>query len=85
MINHATDEHKAATSKFGLTPKQDECLRFIAQYIKDTGGISPSFEEIRIALNVESKSSVARLVGGLEVRGFIRRIPNATRSLALVE
>ena len=63
-----------------LTAKQRELLLFIDQRLK-AGGISPSFDEMREALDLKSKSGVHRLISALEERGFIRRLPNRARAL----
>lgn len=66
-----------------LTVKQHELIRFIQQRLEDTG-ISPSFEEMKEALDLKSKSGVHRLISALEERGFIRRLPNRARALEIV-
>src|SRR3546814_13406974 len=58
-----------------LTAKQHELLHFIQQRL-DTSGISPSFEEMKEALGLKSKSGIHRLISALEERGFLRRLPN---------
>ncbi|WP_324827325.1 transcriptional repressor LexA [Qipengyuania zhejiangensis] len=67
-----------------LTAKQHELIRFIQQRLEDTG-ISPSFEEMKEALDLKSKSGVHRLISALEERGFIRRLPNRARALEVVK
>ena len=67
-----------------LTPKQHELLAFIHQRLSDTG-ISPSFDEMRAALDLKSKSGVHRLIGALEEREFIRRLPNRARALEVLK
>ena len=67
-----------------LTVKQRELLLFIDARLKD-GGISPSFDEMREALDLKSKSGVHRLISALEERGFIRRLPNRARALEVVK
>lgn len=65
-----------------LTKKQNQLLLFISQQIaKD--GVSPSFDEMKDALGLKSKSGVHRLVTALEERGFIRRFPNRARALEI--
>ena len=66
-----------------LTRKQHELLRFI-QVRLDESGISPSFEEMKEALDLKSKSGVHRLISALEERGFIRRLPNRARALEVL-
>nr|WP_315459163.1 transcriptional repressor LexA [uncultured Sphingorhabdus sp.] len=67
-----------------LTAKQHELLLFINQRL-DESGISPSFEEMKEALDLKSKSGVHRLIGALEERGFIRRLANRARALEVVK
>ncbi|KTR84859.1 transcriptional repressor LexA [uncultured Novosphingobium sp.] len=67
-----------------LTRKQHELLRFIQVRLEDTG-ISPSFEEMKEALDLKSKSGVHRLISALEERGFIRRLPNRARALEVLK
>ncbi|MFC4292181.1 transcriptional repressor LexA [Sphingorhabdus arenilitoris] len=67
-----------------LTAKQNELLRFIHERLEE-GGVSPSFEEMKDALNLKSKSGVHRLIGALEERGFIRRLPNRARALEILQ
>ena len=63
-----------------LTAKQHELLLFIQRKLEESG-ISPSFEEMKDALDLKSKSGVHRLISALEERGFIRRLPNRARAL----
>lgn len=63
-----------------LTKKQHELLMFINQRLAATG-IAPSFDEMKDALNLRSKSGIHRLISGLEERGFIRRLPHRARAL----
>lgn len=67
-----------------LTAKQQELLLFIHQRL-EAGGVSPSFEEMKEALDLKSKSGVHRLIGALEERGFIRRLANRARALEVVK
>jgi repressor LexA len=67
-----------------LTAKQRELLLFINQRINATG-VSPSFDEMKDALRLKSKSGIHRLVSGLEERGFIRRLPHRARALEVVK
>ena len=67
-----------------LTRKQHELLRFIQLRLEETG-ISPSFEEMKEALDLKSKSGVHRLISALEERGFIRRLPNRARALEVLK
>jgi len=66
-----------------LTKKQRERLAFIEARLA-ADGVSPSFDEMREAVGLKSKSGVHRLVGGLEERGFLRRLPNRARALEVL-
>ena len=66
-----------------LTAKQHELLLFIQRKLEETG-ISPSFEEMKDALDLKSKSGVHRLISALEERGFLRRLPNRARALEVL-
>ncbi len=66
-----------------LTRKQHELIRFIQARLEETG-VSPSFEEMKDALDLRSKSGVHRLISALEERGFIRRLPNRARALEVL-
>jgi repressor LexA len=67
-----------------LTKKQHELLLFINQRLTATG-VSPSFDEMKDALNLRSKSGIHRLISGLEERGFIRRLPHRARALEVIK
>ena len=66
-----------------LTRKQHELLLYINERLSETG-VSPSFEEMKEALDLKSKSGVHRLISALEERGFIRRLPNRARALEVL-
>ncbi|MBB2970692.1 transcriptional repressor LexA [Mesorhizobium sp. RMAD-H1] len=66
-----------------LTRKQHELLLFIHERLKETG-VPPSFDEMKEALDLASKSGIHRLITALEERGFIRRLPNRARALEVV-
>jgi repressor LexA len=66
-----------------LTAKQHELLLFIQRKLEETG-ISPSFEEMKEALELKSKSGVHRLISALEERGFLKRLPNRARALEVL-
>ena len=66
-----------------LTRKQHELLLYINERLSETG-VSPSFEEMKDALDLKSKSGVHRLISALEERGFIRRLPNRARALEVL-
>ncbi|MFZ4603225.1 MAG: transcriptional repressor LexA [Caulobacterales bacterium] len=67
-----------------LTAKQKELLLFIHQRIKETG-VSPSFDEMKEALDLASKSGIHRLITALEERGFIRRLAHRARALEVLK
>ncbi len=66
-----------------LTRKQYELLLFINRHLTESG-VSPSFDEMKEALGLRSKSGIHRLITGLEERGFIRRLPHRARALEVV-
>jgi repressor LexA len=66
-----------------LTRKQHELLFYIHGRLQETG-VSPSFEEMKSALALKSKSGVHRLIGALEERAFLRRLPNRARALEVL-
>lgn len=66
-----------------LTRKQHELLTFIQIRLEESG-VSPSFEEMKEALDLKSKSGVHRLISALEERGFIRRLANRARALEVI-
>jgi len=66
-----------------LTKKQSELLRFINERLKEDG-VPPSFDEMKEALDLRSKSGIHRLIMALEERGFIRRLPNRARALEVL-
>ncbi|HEX9947004.1 MAG TPA: transcriptional repressor LexA [Allosphingosinicella sp.] len=67
-----------------LTRKQSELLTYIQARLNESG-VSPSFEEMKEALALKSKSGVHRLISALEERGFIRRLPNRARALEILK
>lgn len=67
-----------------LTRKQHELLLFINRRLAESG-ISPSFEEMKEALSLKSKSGIHRLISGLEERGFIKRLAHRARALEVVK
>jgi repressor LexA len=67
-----------------LTPKQYELLKFIHQRVKERG-IPPSYDEMKEALGLRSKSGIHRLITALEERGFIRRLPHRARAIEIIK
>jgi repressor LexA len=66
-----------------LTPKQKELLLFIHERLKETG-VPPSYDEMKDALDLRSKSGIHRLITALEERGFIKRLPHRARALEII-
>src|SRR4029077_19395810 len=64
--------------------KQYELLRFINERLKEAG-VPPSFDEMKDALDLRSKSGIHRLITALEERGFIRRLPNRARAIEVIK
>jgi repressor LexA len=67
-----------------LTKKQKNLLIFINEKLNRTG-ISPSYDEMRVSLNLKSKSGIHRLISALEERGFIKRLPHKARALEVIK
>ena len=67
-----------------LTEKQKELLVFINARLQETG-VPPSFDEMKDALELQSKSGVHRLIIALEERGFIRRLPHRARAIEIIK
>lgn len=70
--------------EFMLTKKQHTLLMLIHDRLKEDG-VAPSFEEMKVALELKSKSGIHRLINALEERGFIRRLPNRARALEVIK
>jgi repressor LexA len=67
-----------------LTPQQYQLLMFLEKRLKETG-VSPSYDEMKDAMELKSKSGIHRLIAGLEERGFIRRLPHKARALEILK
>ncbi len=67
-----------------LTSKQHDLLMFIHERLKESG-VPPSFEEMKEALGLKSKSGIHRLITALEERGFLRRLPHRARALEVIK
>ncbi len=67
-----------------LTRKQYQLLTFIHERIQEAG-IPPSFDEMKLALDLKSKSGIHRLIMALEERGFIRRLPHRARAIEILK
>jgi len=67
-----------------LTPKQKELLMFIHERLKESG-VPPSFDEMKEALDLRSKSGIHRLITALEERGFVRRLPHRARAMEIIK
>lgn len=68
----------------GLTQKQRELLDFIGERMA-VDGVSPSFEEMKDAMGLKSKSGIARMIDALVERGIIQRLPNRARAIEILE
>jgi len=68
-----------------LTKKQKALLSYIHQETLKSEGVCPSFDEMREHMGLKSKSGIHRLIKALEVRGFIRRIPNCARAIEVIK
>src|SRR3546814_5654733 len=69
----------------GMTARQLETLAYIDAYQQASGGVSPSFAEIRDRLGLEARSGVFRLVDALEERGHIRRLRHRARAIEVID
>jgi repressor LexA len=78
------DLFRDSAGKTMLTRKQQELLLFIHERMKESG-VPPSFDEMKDALDLASKSGIHRLITALEERGFIRRLPNRARALEVIK
>jgi repressor LexA len=67
-----------------MTHKQAELLAYLKEYIADNDGIAPSFEEMKDAIGLRSKSGIYRLIAALEERGKITRICNRSRAIRVL-
>lgn len=67
-----------------LTAKQKKLLEFIHAETRKSNGICPSYEEMRAHMDIKSKSGIHTMIGALENRGFISRIPNCARSIEVL-
>ena len=67
-----------------LTRKQHELLLYVDERLSENG-VSPSFDEMKDALGLKSKSGIHRLITALEERGFIRRLPHRARALEVLK
>jgi len=84
LLRFCPRSHHIFGKRFMLTHKQHELLLFIHQCVAESG-IPPSFDEMKKAVDIASKSGVHRLIVALEERGFIRRLPNRARALEIIK
>src|SRR5437868_15052060 len=84
LLRSLSPDQNAPTRAKMLTRKQFELLRFIHERLKESG-IPPSFDEMKDALDLRSKSGIHRLITALEERGFIRRLPNRARAIEVIK
>lgn len=68
-----------------VTPHMQKLMLFIQRYTDNAGGVAPTFEEMRRALQLASRSGIARLLEGLEAREFIQRIPHRARAITILK
>lgn len=68
----------------GLTHKQADLISFVQEYQRESGGASPSYQQIEDALGLKSKSGVYALIDRLEARGKVRRLPGQARTIEIV-
>ena len=83
MLEHKQNEMEQAKFKM-LTRKQSELLTYLSDHMQQHN-VPPSFDEMRDALGLASKSGVHRLVSGLEERGYIRRLANRARAIEILK
>ena len=84
MIEHRQNEEERTGVTAMLTRKQNELLNYISNHLEQHE-VTPSFDEMRNALGLASKSGVHRLVSGLEERGYIRRLANRARAIEILK
>lgn len=84
IVMHTMVDPQTVGYRTMLTRKQHELLMFIHERLKETG-IPPSFDEMKVALDLKSKSGIHRLIVALEERGFLRRMPNRARAMEIVK
>lgn len=84
IVMHTMVDPQTAGYRTMLTRKQHELLMFIHERLKETG-VPPSFDEMKVALDLKSKSGIHRLIVALEERGFLRRMPNRARAMEIVK
>lgn len=70
--------------QYSLTAKQAELLSYLRFHIAETG-IAPSFEEMKEAMGLQSRSGIFRLIEALEARGYVRKFPNRARAIEIIE
>lgn len=71
--------------RYGMTPGQAKLMEFLREHMQKNDGIAPSYEEIMVAIGLNSKSGVHRMIHGLVERGLIRKISNRSRSIVIVD
>jgi DNA-binding MarR family transcriptional regulator len=84
QVHKAAFNYPPSTKGMGLTARQRDLLNFIRSYSKMNRGQMPTFEEMRRALGLKSKSAIHRIIIALEERGHIHRIPTKARAMELV-
>lgn len=81
----ANVRNKTAPRPMGITRKMRDLYEFIKDYAAANEGVPPSFDEMRVELDLASKSGIHRLITALEDRGLIRRLPNRARSIVCID
>jgi len=81
----AQNKQKAVFGMTGLTRKQRALYEFIRDYVAANHGVPPSFDEMKDAIGLASKSGVHRLINSIEERGYISRLPNRARAIMLLD
>ena len=74
-----------APTHYGLSERQKEVLEFLKQYIRDTGGVSPTITEICEGLKASSRSSIHNIISILKRKGHIDFLPHHARSIVLID
>ena len=67
-----------------MTPREEQCLRFVVKYLRKSGGVSPAYTEIMAALDLRSKTQVYRLMHSLEARGYVRLGRGIKRAIEVI-
>lgn len=77
--------YRRSTGNIGLTGKQRQLLTFIVEHLEAHDGVAPSYDQMKDAMGLRSKSGIHRLINSLEERGFIERMPHRARAIGLLK